>query len=64
MIIQTQYSYEKIWRDTSEEELLKIIEDEIGKDDTKGVLLYIKESLSKDKMISVGSCKFKKKGNK
>ena len=61
MIIQTQYSYEKIWTDTEEKELLRIIEEEIGSADPKGTLTYVKVSVEAGKTISVGSCKFKKK---
>jgi len=61
MKIQTQYSYEKIWTDTKEEDLLKIILDEVGDADPKGTLLYIKETIKNGKTITVGSCKFRKK---
>lgn len=64
MIIQTQYSYEKTWTDTTEIDLLKMIEEEVGDADAKGVLLYIKEAIASGKVISVGSCKFRKKGEK
>ncbi len=61
MTIQTQYSYEKSWRDTNEKELLNIIEEEIGDADPAGTLLYVKEGIKSGKSISVGSCKFRKK---
>jgi len=61
MTIQTQYSYEKIWTDTSEKDLLRIISEEIGDADPSGTLLYIKEAIKGDKVISVGSCKFRRK---
>jgi len=61
MIIQTQYSYEKIWSDTSQRDLLRIIEEEIGDADPKGTLVYVQESIKSGKSISVGSCKFRKK---
>jgi hypothetical protein len=61
MQIQTQFSYEKTWSDTSEKDLLLIIEKEIGDADPKGTLEYIKEVTAKDKVITVGSCKFRKK---
>ena len=60
MDIQTQYNYEKIWTKTNENDLLRIIEEEVGDADAKGTLLYIKEVLKTGKTISVGSCKFKK----
>ena len=61
MIIQTQYSYEKIWTDTNEKDLLRIIEEEIGDADPKGTLLYIQEAVKNSKVISVGDCKFREK---
>jgi hypothetical protein len=60
MKIKTQYSYEKIWNDTKEQELLKIIAQEVGDADPKGVLRYIEEAIKDGKTITVGSCKFKK----
>lgn len=62
MNIQTQYNYEKIWTDTSEKDLLKIITQEIGDADPEGTLIYIKDAIKTGKNISVGSCKFRKKG--
>ena len=59
MQIETRYGYEKEWRLTKEEDLLAIIEEEIGNADTLGTLKYIKETLKKDKVISVGECKFR-----
>lgn len=61
MEIQTQYSYEKIWTDTKEKDLLRIIEEEIGDADPKGTLLYIESSIKNGKVITVGTCRFKKK---
>ena len=61
MIIQTQYSYEKIWTDTSDKDLLRIIEEEIGDADPKGTLSYVRERIKGGKTVSVGSCKFRKK---
>ena len=58
MNIQTQYSYEKIWTLTSEKDLLKIIQEEVG-DTTSGTLTYIKEAIKNGKIISVGTCKFR-----
>ncbi len=63
MKIQTQYSYEKIWTDTNENNLLRIIEEEVGDADPKGTLSYIRETIKSGKTISVGSCKFKLKGS-
>jgi len=60
MKIQTQYNYEKIWTTTKEDELLKIIGEEVGDADTQATLIYIKEVLNRNKTITVGSCKFRK----
>ena len=59
MKIQTQYHYEKIWTTTTQNDLLKIIVEEVGDADPKGTLLYIKEAIKNSKVISVGSCKFR-----
>lgn len=59
--IETSYSYEKVWHETSEAELLKIISQELGDADAKGVLLYVKEAIKNAKTISVGSCKVRYK---
>lgn len=59
MKIQTQYTYEKIWTTTTQKDLLRIIEEEIGDADVEGTLLYIKEVIKTGKTISVGSCKFR-----
>jgi len=61
MNIQTQYSYEKTWTDTTEKDLLRIIEEEIGDADLRGTLQYIKEVVKNSKIITLGSCKFRKK---
>lgn len=59
MKLETKYNYEKIWRYTSNDDLLKIIEEEIGDADPKGTLSYVKDSVKKGKTISVGECKFR-----
>ncbi len=59
MKIETQYNYEKKWTLTPEEDLLKIIKEEIGDADVQGTLEYIKTSLKKGKVISVGGCRFR-----
>jgi len=63
MIIQTQYHYEKTWQDTKEKDLLRMIEEEIGDADPEGTLEYVKEAIKNGKVITVGSCKFRKKGS-
>jgi len=59
MKIITQYHYEKNWTLTQEKDLLRIIEEEIGDADVAGTLKYIKETILKDKVVTLGSCKFK-----
>ncbi|DAB30411.1 MAG TPA: hypothetical protein CFH84_04220 [Sulfurimonas sp. UBA12504] len=61
MNIQTQYSYEKVWSDTKEDDLLRIIAEEVGDADPKGTLLYIEETIKGGKVITVGTCKFRLK---
>jgi len=61
MKIQTQYHYEKTWTDTTDKDLLRMIEEEIGDADPKGTLNYVKEAVKNEKVISVGSCKFREK---
>ena len=61
MNIQTQYNYEKTWTLTNEEDLLRMIKEEIGDADAHGTLLYIKEVIGKSKIITVGTCRFRKK---
>ncbi|MCK9473444.1 hypothetical protein [Sulfurimonas sp.] len=60
MKIETQYSYEKTWRVTNEDDLLKIIEEEVGDADPKGTLAYIAEAIKTGKVILVGGCRFRK----
>ncbi len=59
MNIQTQYNYEKTWTTTKEQDLLRIIAEEIGDADPEGTLRYVKEAIKSGKTISVGSCKFR-----
>ncbi len=61
MIVQTQFNYEKTWTDTNEADLLRLIKDEVGDADPKGVLEYITEAIKKGKVISVANCKFRAK---
>jgi len=63
MQIETRYSYEKKWTLSDEEDVLKIIAEEVGDADVQGTLIYIKEAIKGGKELSVGSCKFRKKSN-
>ncbi|HUH43501.1 MAG: hypothetical protein WC274_02810 [Sulfurimonas sp.] len=59
MKIETQYNYEKIYRVTSESDILKMIAEEVGDADVQGTLLYIKEAIKNGKVLLVGSCRFR-----
>ncbi|MEA3374069.1 MAG: hypothetical protein U9Q62_10345 [Campylobacterota bacterium] len=59
MTILTQFVYEKMWRPTSDDDALKIIEEEIGDADPKGTLDYVKSAIKEGKTITVGECRFK-----
>ena len=61
MKIQTQYHYEKTWTDTTDKDLLRIIEEEIGDADPQGTLVYVKEAVKNSKVIGIGQCKFREK---
>ncbi len=60
MKIETQYNYEKTWKVTDEDDLLKIIAEEVGDADPKGTLKYIRDAIQNGKVILVGSCRFRK----
>ena len=59
MKIETRYNYEKSWTLTSQKDILKIIEEEVGDADVQGVYAYIIDAIKSGKEISVGSCKFR-----
>lgn len=59
MDIFTQYTYEKKWTKTSQKDALRLIEEEMPETDAKGTLSYIIDEISKGKIITLGSCKFK-----
>ena len=40
MKIETKYNYEKRWTPTSQKDIVKIIEEEVGNDGVQGVLDY------------------------
>ena len=60
MKIVTQYSYEKTWQATRDEDLLRMIKVEVGEEAAEGTLSYVKEICKSGKNITVGSCRFKK----
>ena len=59
MKIQTQYTYETTWTTTKEEDLLRIIAQEVGDADPKGVLSYVKEAIKSGKTVTVGTCRLR-----
>lgn len=59
MKVLTQYDYEKVWRPTGEDEALRVIEEELGDADPKGVWSYVKAEIAKGKRVTVGRCRFK-----
>ncbi len=61
MKIETKYHYEKIWQETSQQDLEQIIKDEVGDADIHATLEYIKSVIKNGKELGVGSCKFRKK---
>jgi hypothetical protein len=61
MQIATKFLKETRWQETKQEDLLRIIEEELGnKEAASGTLQYIQEACSKNKTIRVGTCEFKK----
>ena len=52
--IYTQYIYEKTWQKTTQEDALKIIEEEMPQADAKGTLAYILKEIEKGKTITLG----------
>ena len=59
MDILTQYSYEKKWLKTTEEEALRMIEEEMPETDAEGTLRYILAEIKKGKTVTLGDCRFK-----
>lgn len=58
----TQFIYEKKWCMVSDEEAMRLIDDEMKEGDAKGTLAYIKSASSHGKVITVGECRFKIEG--
>jgi hypothetical protein len=55
----TQYYYEKTWTTASETEVLKLIQDEFPDVPAEGTFEYVRQECQKDKIVSVGECRFK-----
>jgi len=59
MQIYTQYTYEKKWTKTSHNEALRMINEEMPETDAEGTLSYILAEMAKDKIVTLGGCRFK-----
>ena len=55
----TQFIYEKVWSKVSDEEAIRLIDDEMKAGDGKGTLAYIKSAGDNGKVITIGECRFK-----
>ena len=55
----TQFIYEKSWCKVSDEEAVRLIDDEMKLGDGKGTLAYVKSASTNGKVITVGECRFK-----
>ena len=55
----TQYINEKNWHKVSEEEVIKLLEEEFSEGDAEGTLVYIKSVCATGKTITVGQSRFK-----
>lgn len=59
--IYTQYIYEKTWQKTSMKDALRMIQEEMPETDPQATLDYILLEIKKDKIITLGECKFSSK---
>ena len=59
MDIYTQYTYEKKWLKTSQKDALRMISEEMPEADAEGTLSYIMSEIKKDKVVTLGGCRFK-----
>ena len=60
MDLSTQYTYEKKWTKTSTKEALHMIDKEMPDTDGEATLAYILTEIVKGKIVTLGSCRFKK----
>ena len=58
----TQFLYEKVWTKVSDQEAVRLIDDEMKLGDGKGTLEYIKNAGANGKVITIGECRFKLEG--
>lgn len=59
MELYSQYSYEKKWVKTSQEDALRMISEEMPETDAEGTLKYILVEIKKGKVITLGESRFK-----
>jgi hypothetical protein len=59
MNILTKFTYEKKWANTTQNEALRLIEEEMPQTDAKATLTYIVNEIKKGKTVTLGDCKFK-----
>ena len=59
--IYTQYIYEKTWQKTGLQDALRMIEEEMPETDPQATLDYILSQIEKDKVITLGECRFSSK---
>ena len=59
--VYTQYIYEKTWQKTSLEDALRMIEEEMPETDPQATLDYILSQIKKEKVITLGECRFSSK---
>ena len=59
--IYTRYIYEKRWQKTSQQEALRMIEEEMPETDAEATMQYILAEIEKDKVVTLGECQFSSK---
>lgn len=57
--LMTQFVYETTWTKVSDDEAIRLINDEMKEGDGAGILKYIKEAGQNGKVITIGECRFK-----
>lgn len=60
--LMTQFNYEKTWVKVSDEDAIRLIDDEMKMGDGRGTLNYIRTAAENGKVITVGECRFKLEG--
>jgi hypothetical protein len=62
--LMTQFVYETRWTKVSDEEAIRLINDEMKESDGAGILKYVKEAGRNGKVITIGECRFKLEAQK